>query len=140
MSPALPEARTMEGFYSGVSVPVNEKLSEISLQLHISEKSGRGVPKIIEVYGKDAIAFHENTIVVTIPFERINATKEVGNKVGNRKFFLQGLDHVIERLKPSAIIVYGSASDAYFFKYKEMGIPIHQFDSDTSTYHSREVD
>jgi len=58
----------MEGFYSGVSVPVNEKLSEISLQLHISEKSGRGVPKIIEVYGKDAIAFHENTIVVTIPF------------------------------------------------------------------------
>ena len=58
----------------------------------------------------------------------------------DRKFFLQGLDHVIERLKPSAIIVYGSASDAYFFKYKEMGIPIHQFDSDTSTYHSQEVD
>lgn len=85
MSPALPEAQTMEGFYPGVSVSVNEKLSEIFLQLQISEKSGRGVPKIIEVYGKDAIAFHENTIVVTIPFERINATKEVGNKVGNNK-------------------------------------------------------
>lgn len=81
---ALPEAQTMEGFYSGVSVPVNEKLSEIFLQLHISEKSGRGVPKIVEVYGKDAIVFHENTIVVTIPFERINATKEVGNKVGKK--------------------------------------------------------
>ena len=58
----------------------------------------------------------------------------------DRKFFLQGLNHVIERLKPSAIIVYGSASDAYFFTYKEMGIPIHQFDSDTSEYHSQEVD
>ena len=42
----LPPAQTMEGFFLGESVPVNEKLSEIFLQLHISEKSGCGVPKI----------------------------------------------------------------------------------------------
>ena len=47
---SLPPAQTMEGFYMGESVPVNEKLSEIFLQLHISEKSGRGVPKITEIY------------------------------------------------------------------------------------------
>ena len=72
-------AQTMEGFYLGESVPVNEKLSEIFLQLHISEKSGRGVPTIIETYGKDAITFRENSIVVTIPFNRIH---DVGKKVG----------------------------------------------------------
>ena len=64
----------------------NEKLSEIFLQLHISEKSGRGVPKITEMYGKDAFSFRENSIVVTIPFERINKVgNKVGKKVGNKK-------------------------------------------------------
>lgn len=77
----LAPSQTMEGFFSGESVPVNEKLSEIFLQLHISEKSGRGVPKIVETYGQQAIAFHENSIVVTIPFHWINV---VGNKVGNK--------------------------------------------------------
>lgn len=67
----LAPAQTMEEFFLGESIPVNEKLSEIFLQLHISEKSGRGVPKITEMYGKDAFSFRENSIVVTIPFERI---------------------------------------------------------------------
>lgn len=75
----LAPAQTMEGFFLGESIPVNEKLSEIFLQLHISEKSGRGVPKIIEMYGKDAFSFRENSIVVTIPFQRVN---KVGDKVG----------------------------------------------------------
>ena len=73
----------MEGFYLGESVPVNEKLSEIFLQLHISEKSGRGVPTIVETYGKDAIIFRENSIVVTIPFDRLyEVGKKIGKKVG----------------------------------------------------------
>ncbi len=77
--------QTMEGFYLGASVPVNDKLSEIFLQLHISEKSGRGVPKIIETYGKDAFTFRENSIVVTIPFKKLSKVgKKVGEKVGNK--------------------------------------------------------
>lgn len=82
----LAPAQTMEGFYLGESIPVNEKLSEIFLQLHISEKSGRGVPKITEMYGKDAFSFRENSIVVTIPFERINKVgNKIEKKVGNKK-------------------------------------------------------
>ena len=82
----IPPAQTMEGFFLGESIPVNEKLSEIFLQLHISEKSGRGVPKIIEVYGKDAFTFRENSIVVTIPFQRIhNPQIALGNKTGDKK-------------------------------------------------------
>lgn len=59
-------------FFAGESVPVNRKLSEILLQLHISEKTGRGVPKITERYGRTAFEFRENSIVVTIPFRWIN--------------------------------------------------------------------
>lgn len=33
------------------------------------------------MYGKNAFSFRENSIVVTIPFDRIN---KVGNKVGNK--------------------------------------------------------
>lgn len=82
----LPPAQTFEGFYLGESIPVNEKLSDIFLQLHISEKSGRGIPKIIESYGREAIEFRENSIVVKIPFNWINVVgNKAGNKVGNKK-------------------------------------------------------
>ncbi len=83
----IPPAQTMDGFLMGESVPVNEKLSEIFLQLHISEKSGRGVPKIIEIYGPEAFTFRENSIVVTIPFEQLvdePVEAEVGDKVGDK--------------------------------------------------------
>lgn len=64
--------QTIAGFYLGESVPVNQKLSDIFLQLHISERSGRGVPKITDVYGREAFEFRENSIVVTIPFNKID--------------------------------------------------------------------
>ena len=80
----LPANQTMEGFYAGESIPVNEKLSEIFLQLHISEKTGRGVPRIIDQYGKEAFEFRQNSIVVKIPFNWINVMGDkAGNKAGN---------------------------------------------------------
>ena len=51
------------------------------LQLHISEKTGRGVPTIISKYGKRSIKISDNTIIVTIPLNRIN---KVGDKVGDK--------------------------------------------------------
>lgn len=72
----LAPEQTMDGFFAGESIPVNKKLSEISLQLHISEKTGRGVPRITQRYGKEAYAFRENSIVVTIPFNWINVVGE----------------------------------------------------------------
>lgn len=55
----LAPKQTMEGFYLGRLISVNKKLSEIFIQLHISEKSGRGVPKIVEIYGREAFKFEE---------------------------------------------------------------------------------
>ncbi len=77
----LAPEQTIEGFFRGESIPVNKKLSEIFLQLHISEKTGRGVPKITSTYGKDVYEFHENSIVVKIPFNWIN---KVGDKLGDK--------------------------------------------------------
>lgn len=68
----IPPGQTMEGFFAGESVPVNQKLSDMLLQLHISERTGRGVPKITEVYGKETYEFRENSIVVSIPFARVS--------------------------------------------------------------------
>lgn len=39
------------------------------------------ISKIIEVYVKESIVISDDTIIVTIPFNRIN---EVGNKVGDK--------------------------------------------------------
>ncbi len=68
----IPPGQTMEGFFAGESIPVNQKLSDIFLQLHISERTGRGVPKITDVYGKETFEFRENSIVVSIPFARVS--------------------------------------------------------------------
>ena len=67
----LPPGQTRDGFFSGISIPVNKKLSEILLQLHISEKSGRGVPRIVREYGESAFEFKDNAIMVTIPYNRL---------------------------------------------------------------------
>lgn len=71
----LPAGQTKEGFFKGISIPVNKKLSEIFLQLHISEKSGRGVPRIVSEYGEKAFEFRDNAIVVTIPFNHLEVDK-----------------------------------------------------------------
>ena len=68
----LPPKQTKQGFYAGISVPVNDKLSDIFLQLHISEMSGRGIPRIVGAYGEDAFDFKDNSITVTIPYNRLD--------------------------------------------------------------------
>ena len=60
---------------AGESVPVNQKLSDMFLQLHISERTGRGVPKITEIYGKETYEFRKNSIVVSIPFTSVTVSK-----------------------------------------------------------------
>lgn len=73
------------GFCNGASLPVNDVIASIFLQLRISERSGRGVPKIIGRYGKSAIQIEKNRITVTIPFERLGVNEfVVSNKVSDK--------------------------------------------------------
>ena len=82
----MPPKQTKEGFFAGVSIPVNEKLTEIFVQLHISEKSGRGVPRITGAYGEDAFHFSDNAITVTIPYDRLDLgdSDQVSDQVGDQ--------------------------------------------------------
>lgn len=125
----LPATQTTEGFYLGESIPVNGKLSDIFLQLHLSEKSGRGVPKIVATYGKECIEFRKNSIVVKIPFNWINV---VGNKVGNKKELTNNRIQIIKEIannknitaiQLSNILLFSEMAVENNLKYlKKMGI------------------
>ena len=53
----------------------------------------------------------------------------------DRRFFVEGLDGVVRRLKPQTIIVYGRAPESIFGKYKAQGISVVQFDSSFAVSH-----
>lgn len=79
------EAAGKGRLFRGHSVPVNAKLSEIFLQLHIDEKTGGRIPVISSEYDEGAFDFSDNDITVTIPFNFINRVGDkVGNKVGDK--------------------------------------------------------
>lgn len=81
----LAPGQTIDGFFNGESIPVNPKLSEIFLLLHPSEKTGMGVSTIVRKYGRRAIEFRENSIVVTIPFNWLNKMEDtVVDKPGDK--------------------------------------------------------
>ncbi len=47
-----------------------------------------------------------------------------------REYFQQGLAVIAKELKPKTIVVYGTAPDVVFAKYRDSGIEILQFDSE----------
>lgn len=53
----------------------------------------------------------------------------------DRCYFVNGLDWVVKRIRPVAIVVYGNAPNYIFDKYKKCGIEVYQFDSDYATSH-----
>lgn len=81
----MPPNQTYVGFYRGDSKPVNKELSEVFSTLGISDRLGRGVPKIVAPYGERAITFAEDSILITIPFAKIGPEAErsfVGETIG----------------------------------------------------------
>lgn len=59
--------------------------------------------------------------------------------LSDRNHFVAGLEHVVNKLEPTVIVVYGAAPDRIFLPYKQKGIEILQFDSDCSTSHRKTV-
>ncbi len=49
-----------------------------------------------------------------------------------REYFKSGLDYVIDKIQPPAIVVYGAAPDSVFGEYQKQGINVLQFDSEFS--------
>jgi ATP-dependent DNA helicase RecG len=69
---SLAPNQTLNGFYLGRSIPVNEELSSIFLATHLSERTGKGVPLIVSRYGKEAFAIDESSIKVTLKYYWVN--------------------------------------------------------------------
>ena len=55
----------------------------------------------------------------------------------DRAYFERGLAYVVRRLVPRAIVVYGTAPDAIFGRYRDAGIEVVRFVSQTTVAHSR---
>ncbi|MCF0237699.1 MAG: hypothetical protein HUK24_03785 [Sphaerochaetaceae bacterium] len=61
---------TPQEFFQGISKPVNRRLQSIMEQLGYGEQTGHGVPKIVSVYGMMAFEIMDNSLRVTIPFNK----------------------------------------------------------------------
>lgn len=67
----------------------------------------------------------------TIAIGSLGAVKDIITRAD----FEKGLEYVIHTLIPSALIVYGSAPEAIFGKYRNSGINILQFDASITRIH-----
>ena len=57
-----------------------------------------------------------------------------------REPFKKGLDYVIKHICPETIVVYGTAPEDIFGKYRKQGIEIRQFESDFALAHRKAGD
>ena len=64
----IPFRLTLDQFYSGQSMPVNEALFRIFSISDFAEQSGHGIPTIVNKYSKNAFNISGSTILVTLPF------------------------------------------------------------------------
>lgn len=50
--------------------------------------------------------------------------------LSDRKYFVDGLEYILNILEPRILVVYGAAPNKIFLSYKEKDIEVLQFDSD----------
>ncbi len=76
-----------------------------------------------------------------IPHDSVISVGSHGNLkcVNDRRCFTQGLDYVVSKVHPRAIVVYGSAPESIFGKHKEDGIEIVAFPSEFARTHEKSI-
>jgi predicted HTH transcriptional regulator len=72
----LKKGMTQEEFFMGISKPINDEFAKIFTQLRYMEQSGRGVPTIVEKYGKDVYHFGSSFIQCVLPYHIIDKEKQ----------------------------------------------------------------
>ena len=98
----LAPRQTIEGFYKGNSIPVNEDLSSIFLATHLSERTGKGMPLLVSTYGKNIFELSDESIKVTIPYNWQHKFEElVDNQV----------DKLVDKLSKTEKIVFDAIKD-----------------------------
>lgn len=98
---SLAPNQTLKGFFTGKSKPVNEDLSIIYLNTHLSERTGKGVPLIVSRYGKEVFDISDSSIKVTLPYnwrQKFEATIE-SNQLLNQKLNNKKINNVNKVIK-----------------------------------------
>ena len=88
------------------------------MQLSIALGTGRGVPKIIRAYSQDNIRFNENSITVTIPYDRLGGNAPVNVPV-TVPVHDKTLTDIEERILAFCIEPKGILEIASFLKYED---------------------
>ena len=65
----LPFGQTEENFFKGISKPRSEGFIRILRDLDFAERTGHGMPQIIDKYGKKAFDITDSFILVTLPYD-----------------------------------------------------------------------
>ena len=107
----LAPRQTINGFYNGNSIPVNEELSSIFLTTHLSERSGKGMPLLVSTYGKEAFEIGEEYIKVTIPF---NWKHKFEDLVDN------SIDNMVDKLSKTDIKIYSAIKENPYLSQPEL--------------------
>lgn len=74
----LPENMSEDEFFNGVSIPRNKELMRIFRDVEMVESLGSGMPRIMQVYGRECFTFMEHFIRFTVPFYK----EAIGQIVG----------------------------------------------------------
>ena len=109
----LAPRQTIEGFYKGNSIPVNEDLSSIFLATHLSERTGKGMPLLVSTYGKNIFELSEESIKVTIPYNWQHKFEEL---VDNR------VDILVDKLSKTEMIVFNAIKENPYLSQLELAI------------------
>ena len=90
----LPESMSEDEFFNGVSIPRNKELMRIFRDVEMVESLGSGMPRIMEVYGRECFTFMEHFIRFTVPFYK-NVTDNVTEGNANSQNHVEkGQEHV----------------------------------------------
>ena len=81
------------------------KVSTTFLQLHISERTGRGIPKIINAYDRGIFEFGENTISVILPYNRLEVEAQTPQVEGQTPQVDTPVDAQVRDLTPKSRVL-----------------------------------
>ena len=87
----LPENMSEDEFFNGVSIPRNKELMRIFRDVEMVESLGSGMPRIMQVYGRECFTFMEHFIRFTVPFYKEAIGQIVGQ--GNESDTSQNTDN-----------------------------------------------
>ena len=70
---SIPYWLSLEDFFSGKSLPVNDALMRVFVQTRLTEHTGHGIPVITAAYGKEAFDLTNGTVTVKLRFRGLRS-------------------------------------------------------------------